>query len=50
MILLNVPKNCMKLKEFGRGADQTLLCRSATGLGTEFSFVLENRISDLLSI
>ena len=32
-ILPNVPKNCMKLKEFGRGgghASNILLCRSPT--------------------
>ena len=30
MILPNFPKNCMKWKEFGRGASKILLCRSAT--------------------
>ena len=30
-ICSNFPKNCMKLKKFGRGASKILLCRSATG-------------------
>ena len=44
MILPKVPKNCMKLKEFGpRGhASKILLCRSATGLDKLYGMIMWN--------